>query len=298
MKQLVGVGAAIAVALAAAAPAGAGMAPDPRPGDVALGKSDGIAYVSDPDFAAAAMSLEGGAACPDAPGKWRVTGGGFELSGGADATQRVLGSAPSDILDVYGDNDSKSDDYWDVSAVVSIGTTLETYATCAKWDVIRPKRIDVPNSSSGERKHVARCKRGKISGGGGGIGSGGSYVSSMFPKSLTRWSFKALDAADGAGSVDAYVVCVRGQDLTRVKSTTPVPPSASSPEVTAECPAGRSVVGGGAKSSDVPGALSLRATRPVDDGDAGAVPEDGWAVRAHNTTAAPQELTAFAICAS
>src|SRR5687767_7037839 len=131
MKAWAGIVAGIG-ALALASSADAGMAPDPRPGDTVLGKSDGISYVSDPDFAAMQTSLEGGAACPETPGKWRVIGGGFELTGGADSTQRVASSTPQDLLDLYGDDDLITDDFWRIGAVVSVGTTLTTYATCAK----------------------------------------------------------------------------------------------------------------------------------------------------------------------
>ena len=58
MKRLVGMAVGIGLAFCAADLASAGMAPDPRPGDTLLGKSGGIAYVYDPDFAGMATSLE------------------------------------------------------------------------------------------------------------------------------------------------------------------------------------------------------------------------------------------------
>jgi len=296
MKLFAGMATGLGLLLGVVPVANGGMAPDPRPGDTFLGKSDGISYVSDPDFAAMAMSLEGGAACPDAPGKWRVTGGGFELSGGADATQRIVSSAPSDLLDLYGDDDSVRDDFWRIGAVVSVGTTLTTYVTCAKWDSIKQKGIEVPGSSSGERKHVAKCGRGEISGGGGSIGSSNSYVSSMFPKSLTRWSFKAFDGVGGIGGMNNYIVCVRNRDFEREKRAFTAPANASSDIITATCPANRSVVGGGVKSGGAPGDLSLRTSKPADDGDVDDIPQNGWSVRAYNTTSDEQAITAFAIC--
>ena len=295
MKLLVGMATGIGLLLVVPV-TNAGMAPDPRPGDTVLGKSDGITYVSDPDFAAMAMSLEGGATCPDVPGKWRVTGGGFELSGGADATQRIASSAPSDLLDLYGDDDLVRDDFWRIGAVVSVGTTLTTYVTCAKWDSIKQKAVEVPDGSASERKHVAKCGRGQISGGGGGIGSSNSYVSSMFPKSLTKWSFRAFDGVGGPGGMNNYFVCVRNRDLTRESRAFTAPANASSDIITATCPANRSAVGGGAKSGGDPGALSLRTSMPADDGDADDIPQNGWAVRAYNTTAQEQDIKAFAIC--
>jgi hypothetical protein len=273
------------------------MAPDPRPGDTYLGKSNGIAYVSDPDFAAMQTNIEGGAACPEAPGKWRIAGGGFELDGGADVTQRVLRSSPGDLLDVYGDNDLKRDDFWGTSATVSVGTTVTTYAICTKWDGIKQKRMDVPDSPSGERSHVAKCKSGRISGGGGGISSGNSYTSSMFPKGKRKWKFAAFDAADGIGGMDSYYVCVRGRDFQIVKDSVGVPAGASSVPLEAQCLPGQSVVGGGAKTSGTPGTLSLRSSQPYDTSDPDDIPSNGWSVRAFSTDPGVQTLKVFAICA-
>ena len=210
MKLLVGIATGLALVLGAASLARAGgVQPDPRLGDTLLGKSDGIAYVNDPDFAAMASFPRVEAACPEAPGKWRIAGGGFDVSGGADASQVVAGSFPADLDDFYGDDDQALDDHWGVSSGVSVGTTVTSYAVCTKWSGLKQKRIEVPNSPSGERSHVAKCGRGKkISGGGGSISTSESYVSSMFPKKARRWKFSAYDAVGGIGGMNNYVVCV------------------------------------------------------------------------------------------
>ncbi len=296
MRLLAGGVAGLALVLVFAPAANGGMAPDPRPGDTLLGKSGGIAYVSDPEFAAMATSIEGGAACPEAPGRWHVAGGGFGLSGGADASHRVLGSSPGDLLDFYGDDDLDLDDYWDVSATVSVGTTVTTYATCTKWDKLKQKRFPAPDGSTGERKHKSKCGRGEVSGGGGHISSGNSYVSSMHPRRTTRWRFSAFDAAGGPGGMDNYVICARGRDFQTVKAAAGVPAGGSSVLIVAECFPGQSVVGGGAKSSGAPGTLSLLASHPYDAADTDSIPSDGWAVRAFSTDPGAQTLKAYAIC--
>ena len=294
LKVVVG---ASALACAMALPASAGMAPDPRPGDTLLGKSDGIAYVSDPEFAAMATSTETGTACPETPGKWRIAGGGFSLVGGADASQRVGSSAPADLLDFYGDDDLQRDDYWRTGAVVSVGTTVTSYAICTKWDGLKQKEIEVPDSDSGERSHVAKCGPGKkISGGGGAIATSDSYASSMFPKKARRWKFSAYDTIGGIGGMANYVVCTPNRDFQIFKETAGVPAGGSSVLVIAECSLGESVVGGGAKSSGAPGTLSLRASQPYDSSDPDAIPSNGWAVRAFSTDPGSQELTSYAIC--
>src|SRR5688500_426256 len=100
MRLKVGVGAS-ALVCAMALPASAGVTPDPRLGDIPLGKLNGVAYVSDSDFAGGAAFVDIGTACPDTPGPWRTTSGGFSLVGGADQTQRVAGSIAADLPDKY-----------------------------------------------------------------------------------------------------------------------------------------------------------------------------------------------------
>jgi hypothetical protein len=283
--------------LSAASIASAGMAPDPRPGDTYLGKSNGVSYVEDADFAAGADYLEVRAACPDVPGKWKVSGGGFGVSGGADATHQVAGSHPADLLDVYGDDDLILDDYWRVAAGVSIGTTVTSYAICTKWSGLKYKNKPVPNSDTGERTHTVKCGRGQISGGGGSISTADSYVSSMFPKKKGKqWKFSAFDTIGGIGGMDNYVICARGQTFQTVKDNVTVPAGASSVLLAAQCFPGQSVVGGGAKSSGAPGALSLRESRPYDTTDVDSIPSNGWAVRAFSTDPGTQTLRVYAIC--
>ena len=271
---------------------------DPRPGDEALGKSNGVAYVSDPEFAPGAAFIDATAGCPGLPGPWRLTGGGFQVTGGADSSQVVASSTPNDLASSFGDKDVRPDDYWRVSAGVSVGTTVTSYAICTKWSGLKHKRIEVPDSASGERAHVAKCNRGRISGGGGSISTSESYVSSMFPRKKRRWKFAAFDTIGGIGGMSNYVICARGRDFQIVKDTVGVPAGASSALLAAECFPGQSVVGGGAKSSGAPGTLSLRESRPYDTADPDETPSNGWAVRAFSTDPGAQPLKVFAICAN
>jgi hypothetical protein len=226
-----------------------------------------------------------------------VVGGGFGLAGGADATQRVASSTPSDLYTEYGDPDSQLDDFWRIGATASVGTTLTTYAICAKWDGMKQKRIEVPDSPTGSRKNVVKCGNGKtISGGGGSIGSSNSYTSSMFPKRASRWERRVFDGVGGIGGMANYVVCVPEKDFVITKVKENVNGGVSSDVVVAECPDGRGVVGGGAKTSGPAGTLSLRDSRPVDIGDGDGIPQNGWAARAYNTDPGVQKLTAYAIC--
>jgi hypothetical protein len=298
MRRLAGIVAGAVAFLGTVALAGAGGATDPRPGDALLGKDGGVAYVSDPEFAAAASSVQAATACPNLPSsKWRIVGGGFSLVGGADSGQLVAGSHPADLDDEeFGDDDLALDDWWRVSADVSIGTTVTSYAICTKWDKLKYKNKAVPNSPSGERSHVVKCGRGKVSGGGGSISTSNSYVSSMFPRKGKRWKFSAYDTTGGIGGMNNYVICARGRDFQIVKDEVSVPAGGSSVLLAAECFPGQSVVGGGAKSSGAPGTLSLRASQPYDTSDPDSIPSNGWAVRAFSTDPGAQTLKVFAIC--
>ena len=197
---------------------------------------------------------------------------------------------------MFGDDDGVIDDYWQVSADVSVGTTVTAYAICTKWDKLKYKNKSVPNSPSGERSHVVRCGRGKVSGGGGTISTSDSYMSSMFPKKGKRWKFSAYDVLGGIGGMNNYVICARGRDFQIVKDEVSVPAGGSSVLLAAECFPGQSVVGGGAKSSGAPGTLSLRASQPYDTSDLDDIPSNGWAVRAYSTDPGSQTLKVYAIC--
>ncbi len=293
-----GIAAVACVALATAPVAHGGGATDPRPGDVLLGKSGGVAYVSDSEFAAGASFLDAAATCPNLPAsKWRLAGGGFDLTGGADATQEVAFSNPADLDAVFGDEDVAIDDFWRVAAGVSLGTTVTSYAICTKWDGLKHKRKAVPDSQSGERSHLVKCGRGRVSGGGGSISTSESYVSSMFPrKKGKRWRFSAYDTVGGVGSMDNYVICARGRTFQIVKDSLGVPAGGSSALLAAECFPGQRVVGGGAKSSGAPGTLKLLSSRPYDTTDSDEIPSNGWAARAYSTDPGVQTLKVFAIC--
>jgi hypothetical protein len=297
MRRLAGIVAGTGAFLGAVALAGAGAATDPRLGDTLLGKSGGVAYVSDSEFAAGASFLDAAATCPDLPSsKWRITGGGFALTGGADAGQAVASSHPADLDESFGDGDQAIDDWWRASADVSIGTTITSYAVCTKWSGLKHKNKAVPNSPSGERSNIVKCGRGKVSGGGGSISTSDSYVSSMFPRKGKRWKFSAFDTLGGIGGMSNYVICARGRSFQIVKDEVSVPAGGSSVLLAAECFPGQSAVGGGAKSSGAPGTLSLRASQPYDTADLDSIPSNGWAVRAFSTDPGVQTLRVYAIC--
>jgi hypothetical protein len=64
----------------------------------------------------------------------------------------------------------------------------------------------------------------------------------------------------------------------------------------ATCPKGTSVVGGGEQASTKFGTIDLRQTSPVDSGDSGNSPDDGWGVGVYNQSSKPSSIRATAAC--
>ena len=280
-----------------ASPALAGMAPDPRPGDTLLGKEGGLAYVSDPETATDPGLTQAYAACPDAGGPWRLTGGGLVTSGSdPESGFEIKASRPLDMLDLYGDDDSELDDYWDASVKVPVDSTVEAFAICAKWDRLKQKHVDVPDSPTGNRTATNQCARGKVSGGGGFIATTGSYISSMYPKGDNRWRLSLVDAIGGIGGMGNYLICARGQDL-RVRVDSVQVPVGESRAAFVRCESGEHVTGGGGRSAGAPGAMNLYTSYPLDLGDSDEAPDDAWQANAYNRSASPKKLKAYAICA-
>lgn len=286
------------VGICLAAPAQAGMAPDPRPGDTLLGKEGGLAYVSDPETVTNPEFTAALAACPSAGGRWRITGGGFQIAGLMPESMFTLSaSRPLDLLDAYGDDDDDFDDYWQSSADAPAGSTLESFAICARSDRLKHKRLDVPDSSSSDRMATLECSRGKVVGGGGFIATSNSFITSLYPGGDDRWKVRLHDVLGGIGGMEAWAVCWRGQDVT-VRSERVDVPAGDALSAFARCRAGEHVTGGGAKAAGAADATNLYASYPVDLGDSDSAPDDGWQGSIYNRSASAKKLKAFAVCAS
>jgi hypothetical protein len=63
------------------------------------------------------------------------------------------------------------------------------------------------------------------------------------------------------------------------------------------CPRGMHVTGGGASLRGISSDSNVTATHPVDDGDRGGAPDDGWRARAHNSGDVRRVMLVRAICA-
>jgi hypothetical protein len=69
-------------------------------------------------------------------------------------------------------------------------------------------------------------------------------------------------------------------------------------EVTAKCPRGTVVVGGGFHENGTAIHMRMVGSQPVDRGDGNTAPDDGWLVKVFNETGGPSTNTptAYAVC--
>ena len=74
------------------------------------------------------------------------------------------------------------------------------------------------------------------------------------------------------------------------------PPRSQSKRQVARCPRGTHVYGGGTSAAQTFGEGVVNASYPIDLGDRGAVPDDGWAVSYDNYLDAPEDSIVTAVC--
>jgi hypothetical protein len=283
----------LAVALAVAGHAIAGGAPDPRPGDKLLGKTGGLAYVSDAERATNPGFTQALTSCPGAGGKWRITGGGIRIANNP-ALSTVSSSRPLDIL--FGDDDAISDDYWEASAAAPVDTPITSYAICAKLEGLEYRSVTTPDQPTEERTATDRCPAGtKVTGGGGFIATTGSRMTSMHPTGKRKWSIGAYDTIGGFGATTSDFVCLKSKHLTTVVEKRTIPEGLAETQ-TATCPKGSHVTGGGARISKGPAVGLLNSSYPLDGNDKDKAPDDAWTAIGHNEAVGPLKLSVYAIC--
>jgi hypothetical protein len=152
-------------------------------------------------------------------------------------------------------------------------------------------------------------KRTKVLGGGaftvGGSPAEDVEVTSTFPDDLVAeagskpdggWIGGAVNSSDSASTVGAEAICGRSVNPKYRSGTIPLPTGAVAGRQ-ALCPAKTDATGGGVLSSGSHKDIEVVSTFPLDDGDRGAKPDDGWFGRASNDSGSAQEMTVFAICA-
>lgn len=146
---------------------------------------------------------------------------------------------------------------------------------------------------------------------GGGVGAIGGApeedveVSSTAPDDLGAeqgsqrddgWIAEAVNSSDAAGLMSVEAICsTSGAPKYRQGSLSLPDGSVVGRRVL--CPSGSHVTGGGVTTTGRDKDLEVAATFPVDDGDRGTTPDDGWTGRASNQSGGDERMTVFAICA-
>jgi hypothetical protein len=134
---------------------------------------------------------------------------------------------------------------------------------------------------------------------GGGVAIGGDFAESLISRSSSgdmslsspqSWVAIWSNVAGGPKSATVSAACM-DRHVVRVRKTKQVA-GGRTRRLNAFCPAGTSASSGGGFI----GSGYLNSSYPVDDGDRGHVPADGWRLRVRNTSMATQEATVEARC--
>jgi hypothetical protein len=138
---------------------------------------------------------------------------------------------------------------------------------------------------------------------GGGVAIGGDFSESLINRSSPgdqslsspqAWVAIWANVAGGPKSATVTVACM-DRDVKRTKRTKQVE-GGTSKALKASCPAGTHVASGGGFILGSEVSDYLNSSYPIDDGDSGHEPDDGWKVRVWNGEKGPADATVEAQC--
>jgi hypothetical protein len=258
-----------------------------------LGQEGGLKYVRAQTTVAATGATRAGAYTEVRCGRrpWKTTGGGAALSGDAGASflsqiqtgsRATTGAAwhalqPQRKLSVYGICSKSKAVSWagQLQTFPPAPSTLGASITCAEVHVL-----------------------------GGGVFANheDSYINTTMPMDAgdpdsspdDGWrAFDALLAGTSAPMI-VYDICRTGPPPVYRSASRQLDPGEAL-TLRARCNAGH-VTGGGAYVSGLADDAHMAVSRPIDGGDRGRVPDDGWEATVSNDSAAPETATVHAIC--
>jgi len=281
--------AALLISAILASTASAGFMPDPKLGDVQLGKRDGIAYVKDSETTVSPGISLASAGCPGKGDAWRIAGGGFAA---ALPNTLINMSRPLD----HADADHAADDYWEVeSNSAQAGSKLTSYSICMKESKLRYTSAIASDDPTGDRSLSVRCPgRTEPISGGGSIGSTGGFLSSLYADG-SRWNVIAHDADDGTGNFTADAVCLKSKRVEIVRASRIVDPVTQA-NVKVLCEAPAMPLGSVYQwhHGEVIGRPVL--DLPIDGKDKNSIPDDGWKVGLFNPSSEPERVRVTSTC--
>lgn len=263
---------------------------------VTLGHAGGLKYVRTTAPLPLAEFDEKKARCG---GSWHVFGGGAQLSG-----PTISGQLESITPFDGNDGNAQPDDGWlgAASNLGSVPLTLKSYAVCSHtnpdYGQITSQTFAVDSLSGAG----TGCEAPPFAVG-GGIRSltapGNTHLVYTDPDpGLSEWEGGVyVDAGPADAEFRVYAICAAG-DVSWEGESEEVESGPTSLEVSATCPAGTHVTGGGiAVDATVANAENswINTSRPFDGNDPGHVPDDGWSGRAQLSVGA-DGATAYAVC--
>jgi hypothetical protein len=285
-------------------PAAAGGPVDPVGGETKLGTTAGLRYLRE----SLTVGSSGGwsnpyegaeISCGGHSSPWHPASGGSKVSGSADANT-ISGQRSLDLDAAFESPDNaKPDDFWEVVVRSVVGRTLTGVAICSR-STFRYRTVEAQSGTSTNRGGSAHCpSTHRVVGGGAFIATTNSFVNSSFPTTKNSWRSRIYDSVGGAGGMYTQVVCLRKpHKVVRKGAHKSGITAGSAATVTARCPKGRHVIGGGGRWSGSIDRAWLATSLPIDARDSDSVPDDGWRVTGYNSAGGNKTLTAFALCVS
>jgi hypothetical protein len=273
---------------------------DPRPGDEVIGKTGGLKYIKDP--APFDPGNSGYASDAIFCGNRHVTGGGASLTG-STASKFIETTLPRDF---FGDADDVHDDSWDASGYGDDGKRLTAFGICKRGGKLRYRYKDVPDSPTGNRSAKVSCGGAGYHAVGGGslIAPTESWLNSSHPydgsdpnkRPDDGWTTKVFDPVGGIGGYVMEAICQRHGDLAYVRQRAGAVDAGDAASPTAACARKAHVLGGGLKLGGPANQARAAGSYPIDRGDDGKVPDDGWRAVGYNLAGEPKAVTSYAIC--
>jgi hypothetical protein len=266
---------------------------------VTLGQAGGLKYVRTGTSVSLGGFEDRNARCG---GAWHVFGGGVSISGPTISGQ-LESTAPFDGDDANG----HPDDGWlgEVSNLGSVPLTLKTYAVCshaspdygqATSQTFAVGSISSASTSCGAPQRAV----------GGGIRSltvpGNTHLVHTLPSAdLAEWEGGVYaDAGPPDAAFRTYEICAGGVDASFESQDEEIESAPASAAVSADCPGGTHVTGGGASiEATIANSRNswINTSRPFDGNDPGHVPDDGWTARVQ-LGAGADGVSAYAVCAN
>jgi hypothetical protein len=279
-----------------AATAIGGDGPNPNAGDTVLGTAGGFRYAKDrdPGDAENGSTLTVLAGCGS--GKLAVTGGGMITEPAAVGEPSATVDAPADSSD----RGSAPDDGWAATGTDAAGLTA--FSICADAPAVTYRSEPVPPGDSVIRTAKLHCGGGlQVVGGGARIDAPIGWISRTLPldgpdpdsKPDDGWRV-GLDGEGPSNQVSMTAACWDGR-VRYVEEEVPSPAFGEA-VVTATCPKGTHVAGGGATSTGNIYRDAIRSSYPEDGADGDKIPDDGWTASVHNATPRAHKVRAYATC--